>query len=141
MTGKPSPLVPVVDVVAAVIRRGTSFLVCRRPARGAAPGRWEFPGGKVLPGESAGAALARELREELGIEVDVGPILFQHEHTDGTGPPLRLHFHAVAITGGELALRHHQELRFAPLAELAGLDLLAPDRAFVASLTADTTTG
>ena len=59
-----------VEVVAAVIERPDgSFLLARRPAGKVYAGWWEFPGGKVEPGEPAAAALARELREELGIEV------------------------------------------------------------------------
>lgn len=78
-TGSPHPssLIPhpskdAVDVVAAVITRPDgSFLLARRPAGKVYAGYWEFPGGKVEPGEALTHALKRELREELGIEVDV----------------------------------------------------------------------
>jgi len=64
------PISPVVDVAAAVIERTDgSFLLAQRPAGKVYSGWWEFPGGKVEPGEPAEQALARELREELGIEV------------------------------------------------------------------------
>jgi 8-oxo-dGTP diphosphatase len=59
-------------VVAAVIERGGRILVSQRGPDGGQPGRWEFPGGKREAGESDEAALARELREELGVEVDIG---------------------------------------------------------------------
>src|SRR2546422_7064445 len=69
-----------VRVVAAVIRRGGATLISRRFDGGARGGQWEFPGGKVEPGESEPAALAREIREELGCEVAVGRVLARHRH-------------------------------------------------------------
>lgn len=69
-----------VQVVAAVIRRGGRILVTRRPPGGPLGGLWEFPGGKVEPGESEADALRREIVEELGCDVAVGPLLFRHAH-------------------------------------------------------------
>jgi 8-oxo-dGTP diphosphatase len=74
-------------VVAAVIERGGRILVSQRGPDGGQPGRWEFPGGKREAGESDGAALSRELREELGVEVDIGARLW----TTRAGP-LELRF-------------------------------------------------
>ena len=62
-------------VVAAVIARGDRVLACRRNADREAGGLWEFPGGKVEPGESAQQALEREIREELGVGIRVGELL------------------------------------------------------------------
>jgi A/G-specific adenine glycosylase len=59
-----------IEVVVAVIERDGRFLIQERPAGGLLAGLWEFPGGKVEPGESLAAALRRELREELGVEVE-----------------------------------------------------------------------
>lgn len=67
-------------VVAAVIRRGDSILVTRRKEDGERGGKWEFPGGKVEPGEAEPAALVREIHEELGCAVEVGPFLARHVH-------------------------------------------------------------
>jgi 8-oxo-dGTP diphosphatase len=69
-----------VRVVAAVIRRDGRILVTRRPPGGPLGGLWEFPGGKVEPGECDRAALARELREELGCDASIGDELFRHDH-------------------------------------------------------------
>lgn len=62
-------------VVAAVVTRGVEILACRRNADREAGGLWEFPGGKVEPGESAREALVREIREELGVGIRVGAML------------------------------------------------------------------
>ena len=67
-------------VVAAVIRRGGSILVTRRLDGAERGGQWEFPGGKVEPGESEPAALVREIREELACDVVVGASLTRHVH-------------------------------------------------------------
>ena len=58
-----------IRVAAAVIRKGGRVLVCRRKEGKRLAGTWEFPGGKIEPGESASAALIREIKEELGVEV------------------------------------------------------------------------
>ena len=62
-------------VVAAVIRRGGGIMLCQRRPGAHNPLKWEFPGGKIEPGESPEAALARELMEELDIRVEVGRIV------------------------------------------------------------------
>ena len=67
-------------VVGAAILAGDRCLVARRGPGMSLPGLWEFPGGKVEPGESDRAALAREIREELGCDVEVGALLFRHAH-------------------------------------------------------------
>ena len=63
-------------VVAAVIERGGRILVSQRGPGAGQPGRWEFPGGKREQGEDDETALARELREELGVELEVGPLVW-----------------------------------------------------------------
>lgn len=75
--------VPHYIVTAAVIQRGETVLIARRPADGLLGGLWEFPGGKVEPGESLPEALQREIREELGAGVSVGaPFgVYQHGYT------------------------------------------------------------
>ena len=69
-----------VRVVAAVVRAGPDLLVTRRPDGADRGGLWEFPGGKVEPGEAEPEALRREILEELGCEVSVGPLLCRHTH-------------------------------------------------------------
>ncbi|MEW6399341.1 MAG: (deoxy)nucleoside triphosphate pyrophosphohydrolase [Bacillota bacterium] len=76
-------------VTAGVIRKDDAVLIARRES-GPLAGQWEFPGGKLEPGESPEACLARELREELGLEVEVGDIFAVVYHEYPSGPVLLL---------------------------------------------------
>jgi 8-oxo-dGTP diphosphatase len=69
-----------VRVVAALISRGDRILIQKRPEGSARAGLWEFPGGKTEAGESDEEALARECREELGVDIGVGACVWQNEH-------------------------------------------------------------
>jgi 8-oxo-dGTP diphosphatase len=117
----------VLQVVAAVlVDRQGRVLVAQRPPGKWAAGRWEFPGGKVEPGEDEAAAVVRELHEELGVRVDAQQRLAEvcHDYRD----------RRVAI-GLWLVLRHEgepqgldgQALRWVTLEELADIDLLEAD--------------
>jgi 8-oxo-dGTP diphosphatase len=71
----------VIEVAAAVLQRPDgAFLLAQRPAGKVYAGYWEFPGGKIEPDEAAPAALARELREEMAIGVEVGDRVIHVEH-------------------------------------------------------------
>jgi 8-oxo-dGTP diphosphatase len=124
----------VTRVVAGAILRGDDVLVCKRPDHKAHPGRWEFPGGKVEPGETLEQALRRELREELAIDADVGEQLWTTEHRYAGEPPVELHFFRVTAFRGVIAGDHFPEIRWQPLRTLDALDFLEADRSFVASL-------
>lgn len=69
-----------VVVSAAVIERDDAFLLTRRAVDTHLGGRWEFPGGKAEAGETLDATLVREIREELGCGVEVGPLLLTTRH-------------------------------------------------------------
>ena len=90
----------ITEVAAAVIERPGEFLLAQRPEGKPYPGYWEFPGGKIEPGESPREALVRELREELGIEVtDAAPWITRvYVYTHAT---VRLHFWRVTGWKGE----------------------------------------
>ena len=68
------PPIPHITVTAAVIQRDGQVLLARRPSRGLLGGMWEFPGGKQEPGEELEQTLQREIREELAVEIAVGPL-------------------------------------------------------------------
>jgi len=69
-----------IQVVAALIADNGRLLICQRRRDAAFPLKWEFPGGKVKPGEPPEAALRRELEEELGVQAAVGALVFEHTH-------------------------------------------------------------
>ncbi len=98
-----------VDVVAALIRDGERFLICKRPAHKARALMWEFPGGKVEAGESPRDALIRECMEELDITLDVGGLYMQvtHEYPD---IQIRLSLYEAVIASGELRGNEHEAL-------------------------------
>ena len=120
------------DVVAAVIERDGLILIARRPAALHLGGLWEFPGGKQHPGESPQAALEREIREELGAAVTVGPLL---ECVDWTYPEkrVRLSFFRCAIEGEPRPLEG-QELAWVWPADLGRYDFPPADATLLARL-------
>lgn len=76
---KPRAL-PTIRVVAAVVEREGRYLIAQRNPHAVFPLMWEFPGGKVEPGEDDATALRREMMEELGVEVSVGTLLDRRIH-------------------------------------------------------------
>ncbi|HEX6368526.1 MAG TPA: NUDIX domain-containing protein [Longimicrobium sp.] len=115
-------------VVAAVISRGDALLVGQRPHEKRHGGLWEFPGGKCDPGEDDAAALKRELREELGVQVvEVGREEFA-AHDPGSF--YLIAFVPVRITGDPLC-REHINLRWGHPRDLIQLPLAPSDRRFV----------
>jgi len=122
------------EVVAAVIERNGRILICQRKRGGRHPLKWEFPGGKVEPGEDAAAALARELREELGIEAAIGPRIYSETVRYSDGPPIRLEFYDVTEFSGEPVNLQFEQILWEDRRSLAEYDFLEGDVAFVKKL-------
>ena len=109
---------PPIDVVAGVVRREDGcVLISQRMPEDTLGGYWEFPGGKVEPGEELKAALKRELREELGIETEIGAEIHRivHAYPDRD---VRLFFYDARILSGEPQKLEVADLRWVTLPEL-----------------------
>ena len=122
---------PYVVVAAAIVHEGL-VLAAQRAYPGPLAGRWELPGGKVEPGESETAALARECREELGVDIGVGERAAPDAATiDGNGV-LRTYW--ATVRRGTPEPLEHQALRWLGVAELDEVDWLAADLPVVDAL-------
>ncbi|HVP18628.1 MAG TPA: (deoxy)nucleoside triphosphate pyrophosphohydrolase [Spirochaetia bacterium] len=114
-------------VTAAVIEEEGRVLIARRKPGRHMGGKWEFPGGKIEPGETPQESLARELREELAIQARVGDFLCSALY-EGDGVCLELLVYRVERVSGEPALIEHQDIRWVRPEELAVFDLADSDR-------------
>ncbi len=105
------------QVVGAAIIEGGRCLVAQRGAGQSAALKWEFPGGKVEPGEAAVDALAREVREELGVEIRVGGVIGSAEVAE-----LRLTVYRAHLVSGTPTPLEHHALLWVTADRLAELD-------------------
>jgi mutator protein MutT len=121
-----------VQVVAAVIERDGLILIGQRKSSGRHPLKWEFPGGKVEPGEDPHTALARELREELGIEAEIGQQVDAYDVRYSSGPPLRLVFLRVNAFSGDPRNLDFEQILWVDPSHLADYDFLEGDLPFIA---------
>ena len=118
-------------VAAGVVVREGRIMLCQRRPEAHNGLKWEFPGGKLEPGESPEAALARELREELGIRVRVGRVIDAVYHRYPDRDVLVL-FYRCEITSGEPRCMDCAAVAWALPADLPHYDFAGADRAFVA---------
>jgi mutator protein MutT len=122
-----------VIVVAAVVEENGAFLVTRRQTGVHLAGLWEFPGGKIDEGETHAAALMREIREELDVDVDVGDLVLDvtHAYEDRT---VALYFYRCTLRGTPRP-QLGQEMRWVPRADLAALGFPPADQELITLLT------
>lgn len=123
------------DVVAALIERDGKILICRRPAHKARPLMWEFPGGKVEPGEKKAQALIRECREELDVTVHVTDTFMTvtHAYPDLT---VRLTVMHANIMSGTLTRLEHEDIRWIAIEDIPNYDFCPADREILQALQA-----
>lgn len=115
------------QVVAALIVQSNRLLICQRREGDPFALKWEFPGGKVEPGEDLMQALSRELREELEIEVPSAREIFRHNHTYRDEVQVELIFFRVDEYRGKIANKVFHDVRWAGLEELKQFDFLDGD--------------
>ncbi|MGE5257379.1 MAG: 8-oxo-dGTP diphosphatase MutT [Hyphomicrobiales bacterium] len=108
-----------IDVTAAIWVENGKVLIARRRPGVSQAGLWEFPGGKVRPGETPEQCLRREIQEELGLEIAVGKFFGEsiHAYEDKT---IRLLAYRVSAKNGEVSLNDHAEMAWVTVADLGG---------------------
>lgn len=120
-------------VTAAVIERDGAFLLTRRLDGTHLAGHWEFPGGKLDAGETLAACLAREIREELDAEIEVGPEILATAH-DYPGRSIELRFFRCTLRS-EPRPAMGQEMKWVALRDLRSVQLPPADDELVRMLT------
>ncbi len=124
----------VITVAAAVIVREGKILIGQRPLGEWGALKWEFPGGKLEPGEDSATALKRELREELEIEAEIEPAVEQTDFQYADTPPVRLIFHPVLRFEGEPRNLAFAQIVWESPERLESYDFLEADKPFVRAL-------
>jgi mutator protein MutT len=125
-------------VVAALLERDGRVLIAQRRPDGPHPLKWEFPGGKVEPGETHHSALVRELREELAIEAGSASEVARYEYRYPGRSPILLVFYRVQRFTGEPRNLVFERIEWAPQASLTKYDFLDGDRDFIGKLASAT---
>jgi 8-oxo-dGTP diphosphatase len=116
-----------IEVVAGLIFRRGKILACQRKSKGSFPLKWEFPGGKIEKGETYAAALRRELREELGIDIKVATEVLQYEHRYPGECEVQLHFFRIGDYRGEIQNFVFERLKWLAVDDLGTIDFLEGD--------------
>jgi 8-oxo-dGTP diphosphatase len=124
------------NVVAGIVVRNGSILICQRKADQQHAGKWEFPGGKVEAHEEFHSALRRELREELAISATIGEEIARYEYCYPGRKPIQLIFFRIADFTGEPQNLIFEQIRWEKAKNLPAYDFLEGDIDFVKRLAA-----
>lgn len=116
------------ESIAGIIYRNGKFLIGHRMGTGEMANRWEFPGGKVDPGETPEQAIIREFSEEMDATAVPGELLTSVEFTNKNGPSRLLAYRVRGIDELPMRLTEHTELRWASLDEIDALNFVDSDR-------------
>lgn len=130
--GESNAMTPHLHVACAIIERAGLVLAAQRGGNGNMAGKWEFPGGKIRPGESPEACLHRELMEEMDLRVDVKRLLDPVPHRYPSFA-VTLYPFVCTIAAGELALHAHRAVVWLPPGDLPALDWAEADRPLLAA--------
>lgn len=119
---------PVIRVVAAAIEREGKYLITQRRATAVLPLLWEFPGGKVEPGEDDPTALKREIKARIDVTIDVGPLLSAVRKEYNTYI-VDLHLYSCGLAEGEPRAAAVNDFRWATTKEFDSLEFTPADQA------------
>ena len=121
-----------IEVVAAIIHRNGAYFATQR-GYGEFEGMWEFPGGKIEPGESRESALKREIQEELGIDITINKFLCTTEY-DYPLFHLTMHCYLCNVETGEIELREHKSARWLTTELFDSVEWLPADKDVIENL-------
>ena len=124
-----------IEVVAAIIHRDGAYFATQR-GYGEFEGMWEFPGGKIEPGESREDALKREIQEELGVNIYIKELLCTTEYDYPTFH-LTMHCYLCSVASGEIELREHKSAQWLTAETLDTVEWLPADKEIIAKLRAN----
>ena len=121
-----------IEVVAAIIYKDGAYFATQR-GYGEFEGMWEFPGGKIEPGESREVALKREIQEELGVDIVIENLLCTTDY-DYPSFHLTMHCYLCSVVSGEIELREHMSARWLTTKTLDSVEWLPADKYIIDEL-------
>ena len=124
-----------IEVVAAIIHHDGAYFATQR-GYGEFEGMWEFPGGKIEPGESREDALKREIQEELGVDIYIKELLCTTEYDYPTFH-LTMHCYLCSVASGEIELREHKSAQWLTAETFDTVEWLPADKEIIAKLRAN----
>ena len=123
-----------IEVVAAILHRDGAYFATQR-GYGEFEGMWEFPGGKIEPGESRDVALKREIQEELGVDIVIEDLICTTEY-DYPSFHLTMHCYLCSAASGEIELREHKSPCWLTAETLDSVEWLPADKEVIENIKA-----